>query len=80
MSYNTIYQVVNPDGVNFGHYRSKYNAEKEIVRLNVNRVRRLMIQGNRMTGIKRGKNVEKWHNLVLEVANPFYAITEILLE
>jgi|TARA_R110000824_G_scaffold283693_6_gene472093 hypothetical protein len=39
-----------------------------------------MIQAHRLTGIKRGKNVEKWNNLVTEIATPFYVIVDLLVD
>ena len=74
-----VYQIQNIDGSEFGLYASEWRAEKRAANMNLNRVASLMIQAHRLTGIKRGKNVEKWNDLVTEIATPFYIVKEIIV-
>ena len=74
-----VYQIQNIDGSEFGLYSSEWRAEKRAANMNLNRVASLMIQAHRLTGIKRGKNVEKWNDLVTEIATPFYIVKEIIV-
>tara|TARA_Y100001951_G_scaffold56277_1_gene44592 strand:+ start:2005 stop:2124 length:120 start_codon:yes stop_codon:yes gene_type:complete len=39
-----------------------------------------MLEAHRLTGIKRGKNVEKWNDLVKQIAEPFYTVKELLVQ
>lgn len=75
-----VYQVRNTQGTNFGYYQSEWKAQKRIDTMNINRIHRLMIQAHRLTGIKRGKNVQKWNSLVDDIATPFYIIKELIVD
>ena len=75
-----VYQVKNTEGTVFGYFRSEWKAQQRIDTMNESRIHRLMIQAHRLTGIKRGKNVEKWNNLVTEIATPFYVIVDLLVD
>jgi hypothetical protein len=77
---NRVYQIQNPDGTSFGLFNSTWRAQNRIDEMNLNRVTHLMIQSHRLTGIKRGKNVEKWNDLVKQIAEPFYTIKELIVQ
>ena len=74
-----VYQIQNTEGDHFGLFSSKWRAEQRIANMNLNRVTHLMFKAHRLTGIKRGKNVEKWNDLVTEIATPFYIVKEIIV-
>lgn len=74
-----VYQIENTAGDHFGLYSSEWRAEKRVANMNLNRVTHLMLKSHRLTGIIRGKNVEKWNNACAEIATPFYFVKEILV-
>tara|TARA_R100000687_G_scaffold83528_2_gene86661 strand:+ start:1089 stop:1325 length:237 start_codon:yes stop_codon:yes gene_type:complete len=77
---NRVYQIQNPDGQTFGLFNTQWRAQNRIDDLNHGRVEHLMLEAHRLTGIKRGKNVEKWNDLVKQIAEPFYTVKELLVQ
>ena len=80
MSYGKCYQLRTTDGQDYGIFRYQRKAEAEALRNNKNRIRNLMIEAHRLTGIKRGQNVEKWNQLVEDISTPFFVVHELIYE
>ncbi len=78
----SVWQVktTNRDCAGFAYFSRKALATNNAHDRNRIRIERLMVEANKMTGIKRGKNVEAWAELVDKIATPFFIVKEILLD
>jgi len=60
----------------YGLFQHRRTAQGKIDGLNYSFINRKLVEVNKLTGIKRGKNVEAFKGIVGEVAKPPYTIRE----
>ena len=75
-----VYEVkktVNDKTTSHGFYRHERAAIKAIAHMEKSRFSRLAHEIARMTGWKRGKNSERFNEIIYEMANSPYSVVEI---
>jgi hypothetical protein len=72
-----VYEVRNREGKSFGLFQYQRSAEQRASQHNRNQVQRVMFMIAKMTGIKRGKNVEAFQAAVDDVNTPFFTVVAL---
>ena len=69
MGYRVMEKGPNGRRIEHGCYLTLKNAEERAQQIRVKLTERLMREASRLTGIVRGKNAERYRQLVSEVGN-----------